>query len=97
MSNVRDTSIESYVQNEESGLADTIGGRIYKFIVANGPVTRRTIATELGLDTATVSGLVTPMIKKGVLVDDERTEDPQTGRKAHAVRVCERWEQGELL
>lgn len=82
----RDTSAESHRINETSGLAASVTKQILD-CVGNQTKTRRQIAEETGLPTATVSGLVTPMIERGDLEElAEKKPCPISGRKAYFVR-----------
>ena len=79
--NVRDTSAESHA----------IGGheakkhRIREYVRLHGPVTRRQIAHDLGYETATVSGLVTPLVNQGFLDEVGKGICPVTGRQAYLI------------
>lgn len=78
---IRDTSIESHAINGH----DTKRHIIRQFVRKNGPVTRRQIAAGLGFETATVSGIVTPLVNLGFLVETEKARCPITGRNAYLV------------
>ena len=75
---VRETSAISHAQN----CHDSKKHRIRVFVRENSPCTRRQIAVGLGYDTATVSGMVTPMLKGDFLNEAFTGHCPITGRKA---------------
>lgn len=85
---IRESSQEAFKAHEMSGAASTKRAKIAGYLTDNGPSSRRQIATELKFDTATVSGLVTPMIVSGDLVEDGwRRECPITKRSVFFVRI----------
>lgn len=81
---IRDTSIESHALNGH----DTKRHQVRRFVRQHGPVTRRQIAAGLGYETATVSGLVTPLVNMGFLVETDKARCPITGRNAYLVDVA---------
>lgn len=77
--NVRDTSAESHA----IGGHDSLKHRIRVFIREKGPVTRRTVAKHFGVQTATVSGIITPLVNKGLLDETFKAPDPDSGRNVY--------------
>lgn len=85
--NVRETSIENHYINEASLINENLEAKIAAFVKLHGPVTRRQIAESIGIDTATCSGRVCPLVKGGVLIEDElKRPCPITGRNVIWVR-----------
>lgn len=60
---VRNTSAQAYAQNSHESKKH----RIRVFVREHSPCTRKQIAVGLGYDTATVSGLVAPLVRDGLL------------------------------
>lgn len=83
----RDSSAEAYQEHELSGEAGTKRQRILNYLAKRGATSRRQIAQALGYDTATVSGLVTPMLKdNGPLIEQGyKQECPVTRRMVYFV------------
>jgi hypothetical protein len=84
---VRRTSIENHLINEIIGMNGCIKEQIRILVTDHGPLTRREISGYLGLDTATTSGLVRPLIKERILMDGRKIRCPETGRPAFEVMV----------
>ena len=78
---IRDTSAESHAINGH----DQKKHRIRVFVREHGPCTRRMISKALGYDTASVAGMVTPMINDNppLLVEIFKAPDPDTGRNVY--------------
>jgi len=80
----RNTSAQSHAFNEVSGIYTSKKAAILALL--NGTeMTRRQIATQLNYDTATVSGLITPLLKTGHLIETAQVTCPITKRQAYAV------------
>lgn len=79
--NVRESSIEAYYSEDLT----TERGRILHYMrFCSKGASRRQISNALTIDTATVSGLITPMVKDGDLIempDSGKRECPITERK----------------
>ena len=75
---VRDTSALSHSLN----CHDSKKHRVRVYVRQNGPCSRKQIAVGLGIETATISGLVTPLVRDGFLDEIGKGQCPITGRKA---------------
>ena len=75
---VRATSAESHALN----CHDTIKHQVRVWVRENQPCTRRMIATGMGIDTATVAGLVTPLVRGGFIDETGHMTCCVTGRQA---------------
>ena len=78
---VRDTSAESHAINGH----DQKKWRIREYVRLHGPCTRRQIAQGLGFETASVSGMVTPLVNQGFLDEVGKGICPVTGRQAYLI------------
>lgn len=84
---VRISSKQAF-QKHEATTAPTKRSHIIGYLNANGLSSRRELAHSLDYDTATVSGLVTPMLKAGVLSETiGRHKCPITGHLVFKVRL----------
>ena len=80
---VRATSAEAYEDRLTSGKHGSDTQAIEQYVLDHGPVTRRMVSEALRIDTATVSGIVTPLVKTGMLVEvEEKAPCKVTGRNA---------------
>ncbi len=52
---------------------------VWKFIYQNSPVSRVEIAKELGLTTPTITGMVTPLISRGLVRETVATSEESKG------------------
>jgi DNA-binding IclR family transcriptional regulator len=96
---VRQTSIESYYMNEESGLHGDQADRVLRFITwaqRNGwpNLSRREIATATGIETSAIPRAVLDLVKAELVVEDEKRPCTLTGRLVNTVRLAPA--QGEL-
>lgn len=94
---VRDTSAESHAINEQT-INKTLKQKIVDLVAERGPVTRRQIAKILKVETATVSGLVTPLLKAtkdkpAVFTELDKQPCPITNRPAYRVMVAPKQEE----
>ena len=78
---VRDTSAIAHAANGH----DTLKHRLRVWVRLNGPCTRRQIAVGLMVDTASVSGLVTPLVRDGLLDEVGKGKCPITGNQAYMI------------
>lgn len=76
---VRDTSAESHALNGH----DAKKHQIRVWVREHGPCTRRMISKALGFDTATVSGMITPLINGNLLDEVYKAPCPITGRNVY--------------
>ena len=86
MSNVLEASKASYKERLATGVHETQKDRILDYIQKVRRCTAKMIARDLNLESATVSGLVRPLVKdekSGVWREEERNECPVTGNKVH--------------
>jgi len=84
---VRDTSAESHHTNQVSGLADSVSDKILNYLRGKQWVTRRQISEDTGISTATVSGLIKPMLDDGILLErSTKASCPITNRNAFFIR-----------
>ena len=81
---VRDTSALSHAINRHGSKKAAVVDYVSRY----GPVTRKQIAVGLGIETSTISGLVTPLVKAGRLFETEKAPCPETGRMAIFVDVA---------
>jgi len=75
---VRSTSALAYEGTDRT----TLKQQVRVWIRENQPCTRRMIATGMGVDTATVSGLVTPLVRGGFIDETGHMTCSVTGRQA---------------
>ena len=78
---VRDTSAESHALNGH----DAKKHQIRVWVREHGPCTRRMISKALGFDTATVSGMITPLLNSTppMLFEIDKAPCPITGRNVY--------------
>jgi DNA-binding MarR family transcriptional regulator len=84
---IRTTSAESHRINrlEVNGIAQN---QILTYLLLNGWNTRRQIAEATGISTATIAGLVRPMLDVDLLEERrDKAKCPISGRNAFFVRV----------
>ena len=84
---IRTTSAESHRINrlEVNGAAQN---QILTFLLLNGWNTRRQVAEATGISTATISGIVRPMLDVELLEErKDKAKCPISGRNASFVRV----------
>ena len=86
MTDVRDTSIESYVINEIIGLDIELKEKVVKFLNRFGETSRRQVARHLHLETATVASTINTLIKEGRVMEDGKMRDPTTGRTVYKIK-----------
>lgn len=88
MGNVREASKENYKQRLLDGTHSEQTQKVYNYIKdRQGGCTGNMIAKALDMPTATVSGIVRPMEKAGVVYrTEERFECPVTKRRVHWIR-----------
>lgn len=99
---MRTASVDAFRERVATGKHQLDRDRISEYCLrAPGRVTRRMIARDLCMDTATVSGLVNPLVKAKVLhefPDSEKAPCPVTGKNVgwltHITRIKP---QGELF
>ena len=100
MHSVRDTSKESFLRNRDTGVAMSATETILNFMRTrdsrgNRWCTRREIAEGTGLPTATVSGLVRPLLDNLIIEESEwKRECPVSNRRAYHLCLPR---QGRLL
>jgi len=95
---VRDTSKDSLAINARKAITAACQNRIRNYLFDGGNQwrTRRQISEATGIATATVSGLVCPMVAVGVLEEGSQKQlCPVSKRRAYVVRVATR--QGDLF
>jgi predicted transcriptional regulator len=88
MTTVRETSIESHNINQGYGTLDCLTTQIIDWVRKTGWVSRKQISQHFKAETSTVSGIVTPLIEAGILVEchaDSRMQCPITGRRVYFV------------
>jgi len=94
MSSARDSSIESYYKRKNSGIELSQKERIIGYVSSKkGWVTRLMISKALDLPTATVSGIVKPLVREGVFFEsDEKMTCPESPHKSKVywVTIAER-------
>jgi DNA-binding MarR family transcriptional regulator len=83
---VRDSSAEAKAINDNTGITDTHQQRILDHM--NGrTMTRRMIASELGMETASVSSSVNALVEQGELFElTEKKPCDITGRRVYWLR-----------
>jgi hypothetical protein len=93
MSNVKTSSVHSHTAYGASGQRKIKRDEIRRYLAKNGWATRLMIATDLKIATATVSGLITPMLEgegSGEIEESpEKSECPYSPRKTavHWIRL----------
>jgi len=81
---VKDTSIVSHKKRVKSGINETQRQKILDFCRKHKMVTRKMIAQHLGIETATISGQVKPLLNAGDLTETlEKFPCPVTGNTVH--------------
>lgn len=81
----RDTSALSHASNAE--LYGSISDQIMALLSGEKELTRRQISIMLHKDTATISGVVTPLLERGLIVECDKIACPVTGRRAYALAL----------
>lgn len=83
---VRDSSAESKAINDQAGITSTHQARILKHMRGRF-MTRRMIASELNMETASVASAVNALIERGELFElTEKRPCDITGRKVYWLR-----------
>jgi len=88
---VKETSVSAFVKFVASGAYDTKKAAILElFRVHGGWLTRREVSHLMGYDTATVSGIITPLVNAGDLIETPKDcpiKCPITGNNAMGVKL----------
>lgn len=80
---VRDTSAESHALNPQ----EQKKAAVLQYVVDHGPCTRREVATRLGFETATVSGIVKPFLDTGTLYECGKMVCRINGNNSYALEA----------
>ena len=87
MTDVRDTSIESYHFIVERGISGAQRRKVIAFLYGRRPYTRAEISRESGLAINAVCGRVNELIKLKALQEHAARPCNVSGRKAHPVSI----------
>jgi len=91
MSNVRDTSLNSYIELKDSGKLEAREQEIYELIKQQGPMTDNEITQTLGYkDRNEISPARWRLVDQGVLIDYGKRKCSITERTVYQWRIV-RW------
>lgn len=86
--NVRDTSLEAYYTADLSQQAKSV----FNYLHAHQGMTRREIASGLGIDVSSVAGRINELVKAGSVAENIQRKCSVTGRTAWALTAVTRQE-----
>ena len=85
---VRETSKESHQINQQTALFAPIRVRVLEELRTRGLCTRRELAAFMNIETATMSGIITPMLAAGQLEETGvKCKCSVSGRNANVLRL----------
>lgn len=84
MRDVKDTSAAAHAVNNHQHKRD----RVLNYVREHQPVTRREISKALGIETATISGLVKPLMNQGALIETGRRKCSVTGNWVYQLEAA---------
>lgn len=88
---VKDTSLAAFFKDKTQRSISTIEARVLDSLYVDGPGTRLDLANRLRVPINCVTKPVLNLVTAGIIVEDAKVVQPETGNKAWQLKVEEEY------